>query len=136
MNWPLGDAWTFNGPSLMVAFALYKPTSSAKAVADAVQEEVQKIARAGVPAADLARVKTKMRSDYYANLELPIYRADAIALAQLLTGNAAFINEVPDKLEAVTAADLQRVATTYLTVANRTVVDRKPAPAPAAAEKK
>jgi predicted Zn-dependent peptidase len=117
-------------------FALYKPTTSAKAVADAIQEEIGKIARQGIPAADLARVKTKMRSDYYASLELPIYRADAIALAQLLTGNAASINEVPDKLEAVTAADLQRVATTYLTVANRTVVDRKPAPAPAAAEKK
>ena len=136
MNWPLGDAWTFNGPALMVAFALYKPTTSAKAVADAVQEEIQKIARAGVPAADLARVKTKMRSDYYSNLELPIYRADAIALSQLLTGSAGFVNEVPDKLEAVTAADLQRVASAYLTVANRTVVDRKPAAAPAAAEKK
>jgi predicted Zn-dependent peptidase len=136
MNWPLGDAWTFNGPALMVAFALYKPTTSAKAVADAVQDEIQKVARVGVPAADLARVKTKMRSDYYSNLELPIYRADAIALAQLLTGSAGFVNEVPDKLEAVTAADLQRVASAYLTVANRTVVDRKPAAAPAAAEKK
>jgi len=132
MNWPLGDAWTFNGPTLTGMFALYKPTTSAKAVADAIQEEIQRVAREGIPAADLARVKTKMRSDYYAGLELPIYRADAIALAQLLTGSAAFVNEVPGKLEAVTSADLQRMASTYLTVANRTVVDRKPAPAPAA----
>src|SRR5439155_95691 len=102
------------------------------AVAAAVQGEIQRVAREGIPAADLARVKTKMRSDYYAGLELPIYRADAIALAQLLTGNATFVNEVPEKLEAITSADLQRVASTYLTVANRTVVDRKPAPAPAA----
>jgi predicted Zn-dependent peptidase len=136
VNWPLGDAWTFDGPALMVIFALYKPTTSASAVADAMQEEIQKIAGAGVPAADLARVKTKMRSDYYSNLELPIARADAIALAQLLTGSANFVNEVPALLEAVTPADLQRVASTYLTVANRTVVDRKPAPAPAATEKK
>src|SRR2546427_4046914 len=132
MNWPLGDAWTFNGPTLMGMFALYKPTTSAKAVADAIQGEIQRVAREGIPAADLARVKTKMRSDYYAGLELPIYRADAIALAQLLTGSATFVNEVPEKLEAVTSADLQRVASTYLTVANRTVVDRKPAPAPPA----
>ena len=132
MNWPLGDAWTFNGPTLMGMFALYKPTTSAKAVADAIQGEIQRVAREGIPAADLARVKTKMRSDYYAGLELPIYRADAIALAQLLTGSATFVNEVPEKLEAVTSADLQRVASTYLTVANRTFVDRKPSPAPAA----
>jgi len=135
MNWPLGDAWTFNGPSLMVMFALYKPTTSAKGVADAIQEEIERIARQGIPAADLARVKTKMRSDFFAGLELPIYRADAIALNQLLTGSAAFVNEIPAKLEAVTSADLQRVASTYLTVANRTVVDRKPAAAPAAAQK-
>jgi zinc protease len=135
MNWPLDDAWTFNGPTLMGMFALYKPTTSAKAVADAIQEEIQKIARQGVPAADLARVKTKMRSDYYAGLELPIYRAQSIALNQLLTGSAAFVNEVPEKLEAVTSADLQRVASTYLTVANRTVVDRKPAAAAAAEQK-
>ena len=45
-----------------------KPTTSAKAVADAIQEEIGTIARQGVPAADLARVKTKMRSDYYAGL--------------------------------------------------------------------
>jgi predicted Zn-dependent peptidase len=135
MNWPLDDAWTFNGPTLMALFALYKPTTSAKAVADAIQEEIGKIARQGIPAADLARVKTKMRSDYYAGLELPIYRANSIALNQLLTGSAAFVNEVPEKIEAVTSADLQRVASTYLTVANRTVVDRKPAAAPAAGQK-
>jgi predicted Zn-dependent peptidase len=43
---------------------------------------------------------------------------------------------LPAQLDAVTSADLQRVATTYLTVPNRTVIDRKPAPAPAAAAKK
>jgi len=30
---------------------------------------------------------------------------------------------------------VQRAAATYLTVANRTVIDRKPVPAPAAAKK-
>jgi predicted Zn-dependent peptidase len=133
MNWPLGDAWTFSGPTLLTVFGLYKPATSAKAVADAIQEEVQKIARQGVPAADLARAKTKMRSDFYAGLELPIYRANSLALAQLLSGSAASLNEIPEKLEAVTSADLQRVASTYLTAANRTVVDRKPAPPAAAA---
>jgi zinc protease len=133
MNWPLGDAWTFSGPTLLTVFGLYKPTTSARAVADAIQEEAQKIVRLGVPAADLARAKTKMRSDLYAGIELPIYRANSLALAQLLTGSAASLNEIPDKLEAVTSADLQRVTSTYLITANRTLVDRKPAPPAAAA---
>jgi zinc protease len=136
LNFPFESPWRTKGPTLLGLFALYKPTTNAKAVADAVQDEVQKIATAGVPALDLARVKTKMRSDFYSEIELPINRADVLAVAQLLMGNAAAINDLPGQLEAVTSADLQRVATTYLTVANRTVVDRKPAPAPAAAAKK
>jgi zinc protease len=136
LNFPFESPWRTKGPTMLGLFALYKPTASAKAVADAVQAEVQKIAAAGVPALDLARVKTKMRSDFYSEIELPINRADVLAVAQLLMGNAAAINDLPGQLEAVTSADLQRVANTYLTVANRTVVDRKPAPAPAAAAKK
>jgi zinc protease len=133
MNWPLGDAWTFNGPTLLTVFALYKPNADAKGIVDAMHAEIQKIASQGVPAADLSRIKTKMRSDFYSNLELFINRADSIALAQLLGGSAAELNEIPARIDAVTSADLQRVASTYLTAANRTVVDRKPA---AAAEPK
>ena len=46
----------------------------------------------------------------------------------MFTGNAAWLNELPGKIRAVTSADVQRVAAKYLTVANRTVIDRKPAP--------
>jgi zinc protease len=136
LNFPFESPWRTKGPTLLGLFALYKPTTNAKAVADAVQAEIATIAKAGIPAADLARVKTKMRSDFYSDIELPINRADVLAVAQLLTGSAAGINDLPGQIDAVTAADVQRVATTYLTVANRTVVDRKPAPAPAAAAKK
>ena len=127
VNWPLGDPWTYRGPTLLVLFGLYKPTTSAKAVVDAIGEEVDRVAREGVPEAELDRVKTKMKSDYYAGLEMFINRANAIALAQLLGGDASFVNEIPARIDAVTAADLKRVASTYLTSANRTWVDRRPA---------
>ncbi len=137
LNFPFESPWRTKGPTMLGLFALYKPTTNAKAVADAIQAEIATIAKMGVPAADLARVKTKMRSDFYSDIELPINRADVLAVAQLLTGNAAAINDLPGQIDAVTAADVQRVATHFLTVANRTVVDRKPAPpAPAAAAKK
>jgi predicted Zn-dependent peptidase len=136
LNFPFESPWRTTGPTLLGLFGLYKPGTNAKAVADAIQAEIEKIAMAGVPAPDLARVKTKMRSDFYSDIELPINRADVLAIAQLLTGSAASINDVPGQIDAVTAADVQRVAATYLIVANRTVVDRKPAPAPAADAKK
>lgn len=133
VNWPLDDAWSFNGPTLLTVFGLYKPNTSAQAVVAAMDEEIRRVARDGVPAAELERTKTKMESDLYANLELPLNRATALCLAQLFTDDAGWVNTLPDRIAAVTSADLQRVASTYLTAANRTVVDRKPAPAPAAA---
>ena len=98
-----------------------------KAVVDAAQAEIARVQSAGVPAVELARVKNKMRADYYSGIELPINRADTIALAQLLIGDANAVNTIPADIESVTSADLQRVAAKYLTAGNRTVVDRKPA---------
>jgi predicted Zn-dependent peptidase len=133
VNWPLGDSWTYDGPTLFTLFALYKPTTEAKTVVDAIQQEVESIAKNGVPAEELERTKTKMVSDLYSNLELPLNRANSLCLTQMFTGDAAWINEIPVKMQAVTSADLQRVAAKYLTVANQTVIDRKPAP-PAASD--
>jgi predicted Zn-dependent peptidase len=130
INWPLDSPWDSDGPSLLVVFALYKPTTNAKAVVAAIDEEVAKIAKSGVPAEELERTKTKMVSDLYSNLELPLNRATSLCLAQMFTGNAGSLNELPAKLEAVTGSDVQRVAAGYLTAKNRTVVDRKPAPKP------
>jgi predicted Zn-dependent peptidase len=128
VNWPLGDPWTYEGPTLLTLFGLYKPDTTAKAVVAAIDEEVAKVARGEVSADELSRTKTKMVSDLYAQLEMPMERAVALSLAQLFPGDAASVNDVPRRLAAVTRADLARVAAKYLTAPNRTVVDRRPAP--------
>ncbi|ALN90453.1 M16 family metallopeptidase [Lysobacter gummosus] len=129
----LVDPWTYNGPTLYTLFALYKPDTNADAVLGAIDEEVAKIARDGVDAATLKRVKTKMLADWYNGLESFIERANTIALMQTLWGDANVVNKIPGLIEGVTSADLQRVAKTYLTRANRTVIDRRPAAMAAAA---
>jgi zinc protease len=132
VNFPFESPWRNSGPTLFSYFGLYKPGTDVKAVVEAAQAEIGKLASAGVPATELARVKNKMRADYYAGIELPIDRADTLALAQLVLGDANAVNTIPADIESVTPADLQRVAAKYLTPANRTVVDRKPAAAPEA----
>jgi predicted Zn-dependent peptidase len=127
-NWPLGTPWENEGPTLMTFFGLYKPTTDARAVVKAMDEIAGAVAKSGPTAAELARVKTKMESDLYAAWEEPINRADALALAQIRTGRAADLNDLPAKIRAVTAEDVRRVAAAYVTAANRTVVDRRPAP--------
>ena len=131
VNFPFESPWRVGGPTLVSYFGLYKPDVDVKAVVDAAQAEIDRIAASGVPATELGRVKSKMRADFYAGIELPWDRADALALAQLLMGDANALNTIPGDVDAVTVADLKRVAARYLTKANRTVVDRKPAPAEA-----
>ncbi|PBJ82913.1 peptidase M16 [Lysobacteraceae bacterium NML93-0399] len=127
MGWPLGHAWDYDGPTLMTLFALYKPNVESDAVLTAVNEEIARVAAEGVPAETLAAAKTKLLADYVNGLEPFISRADELAKAQLLWGDANTLNAVPGWVQAVTVADLQRVAKTYLTDANRTVIDRVPA---------
>ena len=123
----LTSAWEYDGPTLFTVFALYKPTTDADAMLKAMDEEIAKVASEGVSAGELARVKTGMLSSWYNGLEAFISRADTLAKLQLLWGDAGVVNKIPGWIEAVTSEDVQRAARTYLTQANRTVIDRKPA---------
>jgi predicted Zn-dependent peptidase len=127
-NWPLGDAWDYDGPVLFSVFSIYKPTSSANEVVQVVEDELRRIAKDGIPGAELARVKTKLESDLYVRLEMPLYRAIALAQAQFFDGDAATVNALPGRIRAVTSDDLRRLASTILVPSNRSVVDRQPAP--------
>ena len=124
----LTDPWTYDGPTLYVVYALYKPTSNVDALLGAVEEEVGKIAKNGVEAATLKRVKTALLAGYYNDMEMFLNRADRLAKFQTLWGDANVANKIPGWIEGVTSADIQRVAQTYLTRENRTVIDRKPVP--------
>jgi predicted Zn-dependent peptidase len=111
-----------------------------------MDEQIAGVVKNGVDAATLKRVKTRMLADWNNDLENILNRADTLAKLQTLWGDAHVVNKVPGWIDGVTPADIQRVAATYLTKANRTVIDRKPAvkaapgPAPAttpaAADKK
>jgi predicted Zn-dependent peptidase len=140
-NWPLGNAWDFSGPSLLTILVLHRPDASAEAVVTAIDEELQKILKEGVDAGTLARVKTRLHANYVSGMEPFLSRADSLAKAQALWGDAGMLNQIPGWIDAVTSADLQRVVGTYLTKQNRVVIDRVPAAMaaakqPAAAAKK
>jgi len=135
VNFPLGDGSDYAGPTLLGLFALYKPNATPDQVLAAIDAEIGKVASNGVDAATLARVKTKMLSDWYGGLESFINRADTLAKLQTLWGDANVANEMPGWIEAVSSDDIRRVARTYLTDANRSVIVRRPVAAPASAAK-
>jgi predicted Zn-dependent peptidase len=91
------------------------------------------VVKNGVDDATLKRVKTRMLADWNDKLESFINRADTLAKLQTLWGDAKVVNKIPGWIEAVTSEDIKRTAATYLTQANRTVIDRKPVAKVAAA---
>jgi predicted Zn-dependent peptidase len=129
----LTGPWEYDGPTLLTVFALYKPSTNADAMLAAMDEEIAKVAKDGVDAATLKRVKTRMLADWNNKNESFINRADTLAKLQTLWGDAKVVNQIPGWIEGVTSADIQRVARTYLVPANRTVIDRKPVAKVAAA---
>jgi zinc protease len=123
----LTGPFEYDGPTLMTLFALYKPNFTSEQLIDEMDALIAKIVADGVSDEELARVKTGMLSDWNNDMESFLNRADKLAIFQALWGDAAVVNQIPGKIEAVTSGDIQRVAKNYLTAANRTVIDRKPA---------
>jgi zinc protease len=129
----LTSPWEYDGPTLFTVFSVYKPGSNANALLAAMDEEIAKVAKDGVDAATLKRVKTRMLADWNNKMESFVNRADVLARLQTLWGDAKVANQIPGWIDGVNSADIQRVAKTYLVAANRTVIDRKPVAKTAAA---
>jgi zinc protease len=129
----LTGPWEYDGPTLFTIFAVYKPTSNANALLAAMDEDIAKVVKNGVDDATLKRVKTRLLASWNNKLESYINRADTLAKLQTMWGDANVVNQIPGWIEAVSSSDIQRTAATYLTPANRTVIDRKPVAKVAAA---
>ena len=83
-------------------------------------EQLARIQNEPVPEREMLKVKNQLDADNYRRLQ-----ANFMLLLQLGYGEALGgweeINEAPAKLQAVTAADIQRVAKKYFTETNRSV---------------
>ena len=121
-----GSPWAFDGPTLFTVLAIYKPTTNADHLLAAIDADIATIVRDGVEPATLQAVKTRLLAHWYDQMEGFLERADTLANLQALWGDAKIANQVPAWIAAVSSTDLERVARTYLTTPNRTVIDRRP----------
>jgi len=128
VNWPLGNPFEYNGPTLLTSFIVAPPGSGEDAVIGAFDAAIADLAEHGPDAAELDRIRAKMRSDWYDQLEIPISRASALSHAVLFDGNADQVSSVPDQLAGVTADEVRKFAAKYLVKTNRTIIWRVPAP--------
>ncbi|HMG84270.1 MAG TPA: pitrilysin family protein [Terracidiphilus sp.] len=129
VNWPLGTPFEFAGPTLMTSFIVYPPNVSEDQVLGAYDAALKDLAENGPSQQDLDRIVTKMRSDIYGNLEIPINRASALSHAVLFDDSFDSVYQLPEELSKVTVAQVKAFAAKYLVSTNRTIINRVPAPA-------
>lgn len=123
--------------SLLYAFAVlasgHRPEEAEKALLAVLGDAVNK----PIAAAELDKVKTKLLTQALVRRQTAEGKAFAIGEAVLLRGNAAAANEDLVRLQAVSAADVQRVLKKYVLDAHRvTIVYTQEAQAKDAAPKK
>ncbi len=128
VNWPLGAPFEYNGPTLMTSFIVYPPNVTQEQVLAAYDSTIKEVAQKGPSKADLERVVSKMRSDWYDQIEIPISRASALSHAVLFDGNFDRVYQIPDDLAKVTPDQVRAFAAKYLVNTNRTIINRAPAP--------
>jgi len=86
----------------------------------AVYQEIDKLQKEPVPPEELQKVKNAYKANAYRRLSSPFYVGFQLVRNEAL-GDWRLINTSAELADAVTAADLQRVAQQYLTKENRTV---------------
>ena len=119
------------GPSTLSIDAMVRPGKTAEEVEGLISEEIAKVLAEPVTAKELERARVAIRRSTVSP------RGSVLSIANSLADNAALYND-PNRINteyekrlAVTPADMQKAAKTYLRTANRAVVISKPA-APAA----
>jgi zinc protease len=99
---------------LVVAYAIGAKGATPATLAAALKAEIAKLAKGPIPPAELAKVKLQMVTHELEERETPIGKAMALGEAVMYRGDPAYANRDIEELQAVTAADVQRVLRKYV----------------------
>jgi zinc protease len=113
-------------PNLFLMLARVKRAKDMAYVESAIEKEIAGIAAQGVDEKTLAQVLSHARYGFAAQLSTPDHVALVGAEFLALDGRLSVIDEYFSRLGQVKSADVQRVARTYFTPQNRTVVTLQP----------
>jgi predicted Zn-dependent peptidase len=106
--------------------ATVRPDKTAEAVEAAIYEEIERIKQTPIAEWELQKAKNTQKRGYYNSLQSSLARAIALGQYAVFYNDPNLINTRLDRLNAVTAADVQRVAQKYLQSTNRSVLITTP----------
>ncbi len=110
------------GPRLLRIAATPAPGSSIANLEAALYAEIEKLKTAPIADWEIEKARNSERRRIVNEATRSLARATLLAEAALFYGDPAVVNTRYDRLAKLNAGDVQRVAKTYLTPENRTVV--------------
>ncbi|HEY7443989.1 MAG TPA: pitrilysin family protein [Vicinamibacterales bacterium] len=116
------------GPGLFSVGVTVAPGKSATDTEAAVYEEIERVKTGAIAAWELEKARNNAKRAVVGTLTSSLQRALLLSQYALFHDNPDMINTRYQRVEAISTADLQRVAREYLTEANRTVVITVPKP--------
>ncbi|MES1185627.1 MAG: pitrilysin family protein [Myxococcales bacterium] len=121
------------GPDELIISAVLTETAKLPAVEKLVEAEIEKLAKTPPPAAELAKVKRRVRSSFVFGLQTNLNRATQLGQYESYFGDARLLARELQHYQAVTAEDIQKAVKKYLGAERRQLVEVLPVDAPPAA---
>jgi predicted Zn-dependent peptidase len=117
----------FNGfpgdkyPNLMLFYAQTAPNGTVDQVGKALEQEIERLKKEFVTNQELQRVKTQLRAALVGSLDSNLGMARSLIEYEVKTGSWRNLFEQLTAVEAVSAADIKRVAEKTFIPENRTI---------------
>ncbi|MEZ5400751.1 MAG: pitrilysin family protein [Bryobacteraceae bacterium] len=128
LGWPFASTADYVDPEPYAMAFFYKPNFTAKQIVEQAEAEIDKIKNEGVPADELARIRTFLRSDRIRGVRTVLRRAQLLGQYDVFDGDPNMINTELDQYLAVTSERIQAAAKKYCDSSKRSVLAIVPAP--------
>lgn len=124
----------FVGPDELIISAVLTETAKLPAVEKLVENEIEKLAKEPPSAAELAKVKRRIRSSFVFGLQTNLSRATQLGQFESYFGDARLLARELSHYQAVTGEEIQKAVKKYLGADRRQLVEVLPVEPPAAAK--
>jgi predicted Zn-dependent peptidase len=114
------------GPGLFRVTGTVAPGKTAAALEAAIYAEIDNVKNGPIEEWEIEKARNNAKRAVVGGLTSSLTRATQLADFAANFGDPALINQRVERIAKVTAADVQRVARTYLVAENRTVVTTSP----------
>jgi predicted Zn-dependent peptidase len=108
-------------PTIFYFFATPMPGHTSKEVGDAIHAEIERLKKEDITDDELKMVKTRAKANLIRALDSNDGLAQDLAVYQTLYGDWRELFHTVDRIDAVTKADIRRVANQVFVPTNRTV---------------